>query len=166
VDELKFSLPGTWYAYGDAVLDAICGTVRSDRITVVTPAIGLTSAEVRRALKPPQELSVEISWPPPHRVMYTIDTIVITPDGKFFDVLIGDSIPAPAWPLRLMPLTPSLTARDVLRLRDVLNVYPEIQVDDKFNAKIQADIAFFEGYSNIFPDLATTLLQYSINVER
>jgi hypothetical protein len=162
-DEPQLSLPRTWYAYGDAVLDAICGTVRADHMTVATPATGLTGADVRRALK--RELNVVISSAP-HRVMCTVDAIVLTPDGRFFDLLTGDYILRPEWPLRLMPLTPSLTARDALRLRYVIDTYPELQVDDKFYAKIQADIAFLQGYKDISADLAMAFLEYHIRLER
>jgi hypothetical protein len=156
---LQLSLPSTWYAYGDAVLDAISRTVRAESINVATPAASPTPAEVRRALKSPIQLNVVVS-PAPHRIVCSLDAIVLTPDRRFFDLLTGHHIHEPQWPLRVTPFTPDLAARDALRLKYVIDAYPELKVDDEFRAKIQADVAFLEKYRNTFPDLATAFLEY------
>src|SRR6185437_15352001 len=114
------------YVYGEAVIDHLLQTSRANEIDVYSDSLGLSTSEVRRELSlgptPPIFITNE---PPPSAI--NLDGYVLLPDGRVRDLPSGVS---PAQPLRLLITSSYLSPRDADRIERILQVYPEIQVDN------------------------------------
>src|SRR5215212_5276459 len=147
-----------WYVYGDYVLDAVAGIRRAEQIAVAWNGPIVQPKEVRRRLGGQRILPI-IAQPAPHRIAYSIDAIVILPDGTIYDLRLDRPV-QPAWPLSIDVLTPELTMHDLLRLDYVLKGYPELKVDVTLKLKLNADIPFLKSQGPAHPEVAIALLEF------
>jgi hypothetical protein len=148
-----------WYAYGDYVLDLISGRQRAEQIRIAAVGPYPHPDVVRQRLRVPPALPVTVASPP-HELAYTVDALVALPDGRLWDVIRGELAHA-EWPLKVAPLSPELSVRNLLRLRYMLQGYPELIVAEPLRAKVEADVNFLERSVEAFPEVALILLEYT-----
>lgn len=145
-----------WYVYGDLVVDRLLGVQRATKVEFCYRKLPFPP-DLVKMLNTLKKVDHSLT-DQPHRVITSLDAIVLTRDGDLRNLQGGSA----TLPRRVDAFEYDLRVRDVVRLWHVHKGYPEIRWEPKLLHRLRATVDHLLTLAPANPDVDLLLMEYSL----